>query len=367
MGTDIAVAVVQQQNNDVSRLMEIASGAAGGNPGDIYVAVGNLVDRESASLSAQERALAADILRRLSRSVEMSLRAALAERIADDENVPRELLVLLADDAIEVARPILLRNSALTDDDLLHVIKSGSVDHQVCVATRPEISVTVSAALVSTQSDKVAIALVQNSKAKIGPASYVRLVELSQEIGELQQGLIQRSDLPPEVATRLYPLVSDALKNALTNRYPKISQTLASAIDKTTASLQRGVASTSESNAAKLVAKLMASGDLKPSFLIRTLHQGQLDTFEHGFAVLLGIDVANLRIALYSEPPSVAAMACRAAGIDKAVFLTVFGMSRHARRRPFALTSQDQGQTDAVFATMSKDEAAARIKQRFLQ
>ena len=347
--------------------MEIANGAAGGAPSDIYAAVGDLVDREAATLSPQERALAADILRRLSRSVEMSLRVALAERIADDENTPHELLSLLVDDTIEVARPILLRSPVLTDEDLLRVIKGGSTDHQVCVATRPEISVTISAALVGTQSDKVTIALVHNNKAKIGRASYARLVELSQEIGELQQGLIQRTDLPPEIAGRLYPLVSDALKAALTKRYPKISQSLASAVDKTSASLQRGIASTAEANAAKLVAKLLASGDLKPSFLIRALHQGQLDTFEHGFAALLGIEVTSLRVALYYEPPTVAALACRAAGIDKAVFLTVFGMSRHARRRPFSLTSLDQGQTDAIFATISKDEAAARLKQRFLQ
>lgn len=133
-------------------------------------------------------------------------------------------------------------------------------------------------------------------------------------------------------------------------------------MDDTTSALQRGVPSVSESNAARLVAKLLASGELKPSFLMRTLHQGQIDSFEHGFAALLGIETEQLRRILYFEKPTVAALACRGVGIDRSAFLTVFGLSRHKRQRPFTLNEVDRTETDRVFATVAKAEAMARIK-----
>lgn len=361
-GTSIAVSALQQQSSNVSRLAEIAGGVADKSPEDIYVAVGTLFDREGGQLTREERALAADILRRLSKSVEMSLRIALAERIAGDPTTPHELLLLLVDDNVEVARPILGRSPLLSDADLIHVIQVGSVDHQICVAERPSIGEKVTAALVETNSDRVAVALVRNQTARIGGETYQRLVEWSRNVDDLQKGLIQRVDLPPVLANRLYPLVSDALKAALTARYPDASRTLASAMDETTAALQRGVSSVSESNAARLVAKLLASGELKPSFLMRTLHQGQIDSFEHGFAALLGIDIEHFRRILYFEKPTVAALACRGVGIDRSAFLTVFGLSRHKRQRPFTLNEADRAETDRVFATVGKAEAVARIQ-----
>jgi hypothetical protein len=38
--------------------------------------------------------------------------------------------------------------------------------------------------------------------------------------------------------------------------------------------------------AKKLIDKLLASGQLKPSFLVRVLHRGQMELFEQGFAAL---------------------------------------------------------------------------------
>ena len=47
-----------------------------------------------------------EILRRLTRDVEMAIRIALAESLADDITAPHDLILLLVDDAIEVARPL---------------------------------------------------------------------------------------------------------------------------------------------------------------------------------------------------------------------------------------------------------------------
>ena len=51
---------------------------------EIYLAVATLFEHQDNSFSSHERQLAADILRRLSKDVEMSIRIGLAERLAGE-------------------------------------------------------------------------------------------------------------------------------------------------------------------------------------------------------------------------------------------------------------------------------------------
>ena len=66
-----------------------------------------------------------EILRRLTRDVEMAIRIALAQRLADDTNAPHDLILLLVDDTIEVARPLILRSPLLTEKDALRLVAEG--------------------------------------------------------------------------------------------------------------------------------------------------------------------------------------------------------------------------------------------------
>src|SRR5689334_18065481 len=113
----IFVALGSGSSSDLSRLAEAASGPKN-RLDEIYLAVAALVERQGAAFSAQERSLATDILKRLSKDVEMEIRIRLAERLADDPVAPSELIFLLADDRIEVARPVLARSPVLTESDL---------------------------------------------------------------------------------------------------------------------------------------------------------------------------------------------------------------------------------------------------------
>ena len=76
-------------------------------------------------------------------------------------------------------------------------------------------------------------------------------------------------------------------------------------------------------SAVKLVGKLAWPRDqLRPSFLIRVLHQEQMDLFEHGFAALLHLDIGAIRYILYGDWPVLTCFGLSsAAGIDRAVRL----------------------------------------------
>src|SRR5215831_2919181 len=115
--------------SDMARLAQLAANPQGTSREEIYLAVASLYRVQGNYLNPRERALMQEILRRLTRDVEMAIRIALAERLADDTTAPLELVLLLVDDAIEVARPILLRSPLLSDDDIVKLIAGMSDAH----------------------------------------------------------------------------------------------------------------------------------------------------------------------------------------------------------------------------------------------
>src|SRR5438105_7002207 len=72
----------------------------------------------SAARSTTETALFDDVVTRVLDDVEPVARAELAERLADVVDPPRQVLLQLAEDRIDVAEPILARSPALHDADL---------------------------------------------------------------------------------------------------------------------------------------------------------------------------------------------------------------------------------------------------------
>ena len=95
---------------------------------------------------------------------------------------------------------------------------------------------------------------------------------------------------------------------------------------------------------------------------MRVLREGQIDLFDHGIATLLQLDVEPLRRALYGKNPYLVALACRAAGIDRAAFLTVFRLSRRDRACGTALSESDQKEIQAVFSQVPKGDALQRLR-----
>jgi uncharacterized protein (DUF2336 family) len=354
-----------RQNTALETLARASSGTLHQSRFDeIYLAVTTLLHHQNGGFAAHERALAADILKRLSKDVEMSIRVALAERLAADPSAPHELVVLLCEDKIEVARPILARSPVLSDADLIRVIETGSEGHQIAVAARPEIGESVSAALARHACEAAVIMLLRNGNAQIGPPAFEYLGQRARTSPHLQEPLVARGDLPRELVRHLYSWVSGALQTALAARYPDAAKMLVPEIAATATSLQSEETPITGDNARKLVEKLHAAGQLRASFLIRVLNQGQMELFEYAFATLLNMEPETMRRALYGDTPMTVALACRAAGIDRSVFQTVFNLSRHHRRVTAKLSDSDQTQIGTIFSQVPKTEALHRLKSQ---
>jgi uncharacterized protein (DUF2336 family) len=350
--------------SDMGRLAQLAVNPQGTSREEIYLAVASLYRIQGTGLNERERALMHEILRRLTRDVEMAIRIALAERLADDTTAPHDLILLLADDKIEVARPLLLRSPLLTDADFLRLIAESSEAHHAAVAERPHIGEPVTDVLVKSEAEPVLVALIRNATAKISAMAFETLVEKSRRISSLQEPLTQRRDLPPLLATRMCDWVADALKNYIAKNFPIAPERLSTAMSAASTLVQSEPAAPRNppaEGAQKLIEKLSASGQLKAGFLLRVLRQGQIDLFDLGLAKLVNQPLPELRRKFYGGGAKAVALACRCVGIDRCVFNTVFNLSRQAMDMRVTQTQADQAEVERVFSKLSKQTAMAEL------
>ena len=358
------VGLTAHDMSDMGRLAQLAVNPQGTSREEIYLAVASLYRIQGSGLNERERALMHEILRRLAKDVEMAIRIALAERLADDTTAPHELILLLADDKIEVARPLLLRSPLLSDDDMLRLIAECSTAHQEAVASRENVGQPVTEVLAHSEHESVLVALVRNATARISVIAYKTLVEKSQSLASLHEPLARRADLPPQLALKMCEWVSDALKTYITQNYRITNERLNSAFEQAETAVKSEPPtpkSPPAQSAQKLIDKLAASGQLKAGFLLRVLHQGHLDLFDLGLAKLVNLPLSELRAKFYQGGPKAVALACRSVGIDRCVFTTVFNLSRQAHNMHTTLTYADMADVDQIFATVARPAALTEL------
>jgi len=358
------VGLTARDFSDTRRLARLATDPKATNREDIYLAVASLYRNQGEFLSERERSLMREILQRLTQEVEVAVRIALAERLADDLHAPLDLILLLVADRIEVARPVILRSRNLTDRALLDFIADADVARQTICAERPNIGEPITDLLARSEAEPVLIALVRNITARIAPKTFETLVEKSRQLETIREPLARRNDLPSPLALRMCGWVSDALKSYLTVNGKLKARSVAAAMEAASQAVVREPASGStegETNAGKLVDKLAGAGQLRAGFLLRVLQQDQLDLFDIAFAKLVEMPVPAFRRMFYLGGPRSVALACRAVGIDKSVFSTVFNLSRSAQRTPPPLTPDERADVEHAFLVFSRSEALARL------
>lgn len=350
--------------SDMGRLALLAANPQDTTREEIYLAVASLYRVQGNHLNQRERSLMREIMNRLTRDVEMAIRIALAERLADDTTVPTDLILMLADDTIEVARPVILRSPLLTDEDMLRLISEHDSAHQEVIAARPHIGEPVTAALAKSNAETVLVTLVRNATAKLSGTTFDTLVEKSKAYVSLQEPITRRPDLPPPLAGKMCGWVSDALRTYIVQQFPIEPAKLDAALNHAEAAMNSEPPApkpTPSESTNKLVEKLHTAGQLKAGFLLRVLHQGQIDLFDLAFARMLNLPLVSLRQNIYERSPKQVALACRAVGIDKCVFATVYKLSRQARMMRPVLSPQDLRLVDETFAGYSKAAALEEL------
>ena len=355
-----------QRQFEVVDLLELARDRSIDSRTRLVQIVGDLFFDADRVLSDRERSHMTEILRQLIHDVEKSIRRAVADRLASEDKAPSDLIVSLANDEIEVAYPILIESAVLHDIELIEVIRHRSLKHQLAISLRESLSETVSSALVETGDTDVIKSLLENASAAISHTTMEYLVEESRHIDAYQNPLVHRHDLDPALAKRLYWWVSAALRNHILETYRIDPTELEETIEGTVVDLmtEEKVDEPAKRRSTELAEQIEAAGEISPGLLIQTLRQGEVTLFEDLFARLTGLDTVAVRRSIFEPGGEGLAIACKAVGIEKPDFTSIFLLSRSARPGDKVVDPSELSAVISLFDRM-RSHSAIKVLRRW--
>lgn len=249
----------------------------------------------------RERNVSVDIFRLLLKDTETRIRKTLAEELQHSFDVPRDVLMGLVDDKVEVAEIILQHSFALSEEDLIEIVQATTnVAKLNAIASRETITAPLSRSLVETGEHSVTKTLLSNNGAVIDDRTIDYLLEEYAQDQSILEMLVVRGGLPYHYAEKLFTLVSDQLKKELTKRYRLTRHVVDDITEnaKEKAVLQFLSPWMSQQDIQNLVNHMVKNKRLTPSVVVRSLCIGDLRFFETAMAKMANVPVHNARILM---------------------------------------------------------------------
>ncbi|GAB4138629.1 MAG: DUF2336 domain-containing protein [Sphingomonadales bacterium] len=331
---------------DLDALIKLAQDKSSAGRNALLETITDLFLAPERRLNEHERALMTDILSRLLHVIEKDLRRSLSESLLRSGVDLPELHVMLANDEVEVAEPILRGSNLLKDTDLIEVVRMRTDEHRIAIAVRAQVSEQVADSLVEHGGADVVEALIRNPDAELSRRAMQYLVAESRRVDRFQEPLLSRDDLPSDLAYRMYWWVSAALRRKVLSAFELDSLALDDAMQDAT---HRALAQRADENGAivraqKLVGQLAESGELTISFLVQALRQQRLNVFVAGLAHKAEISFAMAWRIFSDRGFESFIIAAKALGIDRntttsIVLLIAEAQNPAAARRPEVLNT----------------------------
>ena len=312
------------------------------------------------SLKNKEVAQFGDIMGQIAYDLEMSVRQHLAEQLAGVDAAPLGLITKLANDEIEVARPVLQESGLLRDEDLLEIVKIRSQEHLMAVSVRDNVSERVADGLVARGDDAVLESLASNQGAQLSRSAMETMMSRAEANEALQEPLVKRSDVPPDLLKKIYSHVSSALRDHILSSGLDVSQVdglMAETLDW----FESGEKENIPSSAEKFIIRKEKLNQLNKELLLQLMQQGKIQEFIAGMARLGKLDIETTSRAILDQGGEKLAVVCKAIDFDAAAFSNLLILTD-----PFDKRSQDE--RDALLGVYSRiTMEAAQRAMRFLR
>ncbi|HWF76910.1 MAG TPA: DUF2336 domain-containing protein [Caulobacteraceae bacterium] len=275
---------------------------------------------------AGEMALFDDVLTQLAGEMEAAVRAELADRIAPADDAPAKLVhSLAADQAIEVARPILEGSHALSDDDLVALARGRGQEHLKAISRRETLSAAVSEAIVERADDETLGVLISNDGATLSRQAHETVVDRAAANPALHDAVVNRSSLPMDLLNEMYFVVEAQLRQKILERNAEVDPAeldAALAAGRNRLAANDGALPPDYDAAERDVRSLVARKALTPKALASMLRNRESTRFMVALAELAGIDFHTARLILERRELDALAIVCKAADFERSLFLT---------------------------------------------
>jgi uncharacterized protein (DUF2336 family) len=278
----------------------------------------------SAKEVAELDQLLALVAKDFSSQVRSDLARVLARDIAKFSNVAEQLAL----DEIDVAEPILRHAPVLRESTLLEVVNTKSQQHMMLVSKRPDVTSSISSALVEKGEDDVVLSLLKNELASIAPSTYEVIAERADRSDILQAPLVRRRGLPLNILSGLYLKVEAELRKEIISKLgavPESELTAAFAISRASVTTKYRDVPGDFEPARRRVRALASQGKLLPPVLMTLLREGTASrtAFVIAFSDLAEVDYEVVQQTV--DPPDLDALAliCRGVGFERALFTSL--------------------------------------------
>lgn len=288
---------------------------------------------DETKLSLREEEQVDELINHLMFNASPQVRAHLVKKFVDVSRMPHRIAVNLAQGDIDVARTVLLAKAGLTEEELVRVVEEKGGEHAATIAARDEISEAVADALVTTGDVRVMQVVVENLGAHLTPTAIDVVSNAARYTAGLRKPLLNRPEMTIEGALKLYWWVEQDLRRFTLTRFGitsgQIDQALAKTISEFLDDHTRERAN--DSVMAQVAEWIEMHEALTPAVLPQVLRMGHYRLFNMLLARLSGMSLSLVDTIMDEVGGRGLAAICRAIGVEKPNFVSLFLLSRGAR------------------------------------
>ena len=266
------------------------------------------------------------VMNLLCADMEVAVREELAQRLAPVPDAPIGVLRRLASQEIGVAGPVLAQSVALTEADLLNVVRTQGQAHLRVVSTRKSLTEGVSDVIVERGDDTTLGVLLKNQDAPLSRRSAEAVVDRAMANPDLHEAVVERRTLPPDLLNEMYFTVESRLRSRIAARNASIDPAAleaALAAGRKRVAVADGLLPADYADAELFVRGLAASGAILSRALPGMLRAKERTRFLITLAEISDVDFATVRRIVDRQDLDALAVLCKAADLERALFMTL--------------------------------------------
>jgi uncharacterized protein (DUF2336 family) len=272
---------------------------------EMLLQIADLFVGNSPRYTDDEISLFDDIITRLAKEIEVSVRSLLAERLAPIANAPVNIMRILAsDDEIKVAYPVLAQSERLDDATLVLNARSKGQEHLLAISQRKALSEIVTDVLVERGNKQVVLSAAKNRGARFSDAGFSRLVKRSDGDDALAASVGSRPDIPRPLLLTLLTTASELVRSRLLAENPHIEHEIHHAVTKVTDELRDNAHVGSANHvAARLVQSPKDTSQLGDDTIRTLAEDGNFDQIAAVLAHMCDVSVDVIQQAMLQDKP----------------------------------------------------------------
>lgn len=258
-----------------------------------------------------------DVICRLAREIEASVRILLARRIAPFAQAPINISRMLAsDDDIRVAEPILIQSERLDQTTLVACARTKSQAHLLAISQRKTLTELVTDVLVERGDRAVLLCAAKNLGASFSSNGFSVLAARSSGDDVLAECVGSRTDIPKEVLLTLISAASEIVRSKLFAQHPSFRREIGHAVAAVSEELKDSASKRTDYTKAQLsVRSLSEKGQLTDANIRALIENGQIAEVIVAVAHLCGVPIEVVERAFAEDQPETILVLAKAASL----------------------------------------------------